>query len=352
MRALLLLCLACSGDDKASDSAPPEVDLAALADTLGAPGPWARVGKRSLDTVWSAPSIATDREIAISVWYPSAAEARLTVEDDAAIAADGPFRVAVWSHGHQAYADAASHLCSHLASHGWIVVSPTHTGNTITDGADRHTAIYAQRPLDLSRALDAVLADATLGAAAHTAPGIIGLGHSFGGYTILAAAGAEYDPAVLAGCADGSGPQPFCSSMTSELEAAFNTGFHDDRFAAVVPMAPGDADLFGVAGLAAVDVPVLLMSGGRDHTGDKTPFWLGLDGDDDRWVHIERAGHNAFTDFPALLAEGEDLLPDADVWWLIDVYVGAFAATWTGDATPRPLLDGPSVSDDATLTVE
>ena len=120
------------------------------------------MGQRELETTWSEPGIATDRAIDVTVWYPSAEGLVLNAVDDATLA-EGPFRVAVWSHGHQAFATAASHLCSHLASHGWIVVSPTHTDNTLLDGDDRQMAIYAQRPRDVSAALDVVLADGTLG---------------------------------------------------------------------------------------------------------------------------------------------------------------------------------------------
>ena len=209
----------------------------------------------------------------------------------------------------------------------------------------------------MSRALDAVLADPELGAAADTGPGVIGLGHSFGGYTILAVAGGRYLGETYTDCRDGIDDTPdFCSTMTVELADAFEAGFRDERFTAVVPMAPGDVGLFGADGLAAVGVPVLLMSGDLDD--DKSAFWDGLDGADDRWVHIAGAGHNAFTDLPFFVPPGSEVpdfdafLPEDEVWRLIDVYIGAFAAVHSGDAEYRPLLDGPSISDDVALSVE
>ena len=359
MRTLLLLLLAACGGDKSSqpgDSGAAPVDLAALADTLGAPGPWATVGQRELETTWSEPGIATDRAIDVTVWYPSAEGLVLNAVDDAPLA-EGPFRVAIWSHGHQAFATAASHLCSHLASHGWIVVSPTHTDNTLLDGDDRQMAIYAQRPRDVSAALDVVLADGTLGAAADTAPGILGMGHSFGGYGIMATAGAPHDPARLAACegdGDGSG---FCTNATPELSAALAAGYRDPRLTALVVMAAGDADLLGEAGIAAVDLPVLLMSGEYDPK-DLSLYWGPLDGPDDRWVDLKGAAHNAFTDTPAFIPPGEPvppegaLLPNEEVWRLIDIYVGAFADTHTGGATYRALLDGTPFDEAVTLTLE
>ena len=47
------------------------------------------------------------------------------------------------------------------------------------------------------------------------------MGHSFGAYTAMALAGAEYDEAVIDGCGGEGGVQPFCSTMTEARAAVF-----------------------------------------------------------------------------------------------------------------------------------
>ncbi len=347
---LLFLLASCGADPSPSDSAISQVDPISL---LGAPGPWARVGRTHRAHTWTEPGVATDRELELTIWYPSAAGDQLTITEEATLS-DGAYPLAIWSHGHQAYAEAASHLCSHLASHGWVVVAPTHDGNTITDGPDRTTEIYYLRPWDLRKSLDAILDDAELAPIIDDTVGVLGMGHSFGGYTILSVAGAMHDIDVLEpACANGTGPSSFCATMTPDKADIFRAGFRDPRVIAAIAMAPGDFDIYGHDGIAEVSVPTMLMSAQYDYGGPKDAFWSALPGPEDRHVYIERAGHNAFTDFPPLVAGTDDLMDDIEVWRIIDVYVGAFAAVHTGDESPRPIIDGALiVSEDAAFFLE
>ncbi|MHA2183024.1 MAG: alpha/beta hydrolase family protein, partial [Promethearchaeota archaeon] len=45
----------------------------------------------------------------------------------------GTFPLIIFSHGYGGFNTISSHLCCHLASHGYIVLAPNHVGNTIMD---------------------------------------------------------------------------------------------------------------------------------------------------------------------------------------------------------------------------
>lgn len=118
--------------------------------------------------------------------------------------ADGQFPLIVFSHGNGGFRMQSTFWCEHLASHGYIVVSPDHTGNaaaTVVDGklvihnssAREQSAI--DRPLDVSFIID-TMTKWTAGADSRFTGKVdvekIGVGgHSFGGYTSTLIADAD-----------------------------------------------------------------------------------------------------------------------------------------------------------------
>lgn len=138
-------------------------------------------------------------------------------------------------------------------------------------------------------------------------------GHSFGGYTAYALAGARFDVAAIeAGCADRSLRESVCGQLDAQAVAIFEGGLRDERFDGVMAMAPGDADLFG-AGVMNIEVPILHIVSELDGHASGAPeedpyfaafptgarrFWLG------------GAGHNSVIDVCSLAtlrcAEGHD----------------------------------------------
>ncbi len=319
-----------------------------------APGPWS-VGHQDTsvvyaDTVASEPG---DRTLHVSTWYPTTATSgedasyfggAIVAEgvwQDAPVAA-GPFPVVVFSHGHQAYAEASSFLMEHLASHGWIVVAPDHFGNTTLDGSDRVTEIYAQRPHDISAVLDWVDAGTF-----PTTDTRVAMGHSFGGYTVLALLGATYAPEAL-DCPDPT--TAFCSTMTPALRAMFEQGFAEPRFGSALIMAPGDFGLFRAAGIGAVTRPTFLMTGTEDQPpgSEVDDLWAALRGDGARRLTLEGAGHQSFTDFADTM---EDVTMSAEAGFrILDVYGLAWARAADGDPDVAPLLDGElAVAREATI---
>ncbi len=343
---MLLLLLACpEAPEKDTDTSPPVDPVAAL----GLPGPYA-VGTHISSLTWDSPD--GPRELRLVSWYPAQdssgtepsyhrQDLSVTVATDAPIANE-KFPLALYSHGHMGYAEASSFLAEHLASHGWIVVAPDHRGNTLSDGPDRSTEIYYQRPMDISAILDALPSDSLLGA--HIAEGpALALGHSFGGYTLLALAGAQYDAANLAACTPDA--SSFCSTMTPTRQALFDGGFFEDRIGAFVVMAPGDSVLFGEAGLQAMDASILHMTATLDQPegseGDQ--IWEGLrDGDDHRMILME-GGHQSFSDFADQLEQVP--LGALDGFVPIKAYSLAWGLALRGDPAVAGLLEGSPVLD-------
>jgi predicted dienelactone hydrolase len=110
------------------------------------------------------------------------------------------------------------------------------------------------------------------------------VGHSYGGYTALAVAGAQYDlTAYNARCAELAEDDPltfFCAPIVPmQAEMAARAGlenipeglwpsFGDPRVTVIISMA-GDSYLFDEAGLSKIDIPIMAMGGVAD-TG--TPY--------------------------------------------------------------------------------
>ncbi|MCK6551034.1 alpha/beta hydrolase [Myxococcota bacterium] len=343
---LLTLTAAC-GETAAT------VDVAALT----APGPHA-VGHRIVDVDYQPPLFEGTRSLAVHVWYPAEAtegERPLYVVkrsdvavEDAPPKALGPRPVLLFSHGHQAYAAALSYLMEHLASHGYLVVAPTHTGNTFLDGDRRETSIYYLRSFDVRASLDHLLAltgDPLAGLV--DASKVAVSGHSFGGYTAMAVGGATFPvEALAAACPTGQVSAGWCSTLGDEEEALFAAGLGDARVRAIVSLDPGDFELFGAAGVAAVDHPVLHVVAEASGNPPKSPsadeYWSALDGADDLRLLLVGGDHNDFTDG---CANGLDIrcstIPGPQVWLPVRAYTLAFLrAHLEGDTSVAPLLDG------------
>ena len=183
------------------------------------------VGVRSADLV----DAGRARRLSVEVWYPAAAELRgrdvdpeacdryelipglpLVTQDAVRDArpADGRFPLVVFSHGYGGHRRQSTFLCTHLASHGYVVAASDHTGNTIRDVLEHMLAARAGRPIpdfidallefarhrpaDASWVIDRVL-DGTAGdVAGRVDRERIGIaGHSFGGWTTLATTGRD-----------------------------------------------------------------------------------------------------------------------------------------------------------------
>ena len=201
-------------------------------------------------------------------------------------ASAAPYPLVVFSHGFSSNAVWYSTIIEHLASHGFIVFAPEHVEHFDPEWSEIWSASI-DRPQDIKQTLDY--------AEQMTAPdgelaGLIDMenvavaGHSYGGYTDLAMAGAQYDlEAFNARCAELPADDPnmfLCAPVVpKEADMAAHAGldpmpeglwpsFGDPRVKAILPMA-GDSYLFDQAGLAKITVPMMAIGGTAD-TG--TPY--------------------------------------------------------------------------------
>lgn len=152
----------------------------------------------SREELFNPEPVAGEKRLLVTdLWYPAAESARGTPGSDAGGAeaapiADGRFPLVVFSHGNTGISGQSSFLTAHLASHGYVVISPNHRFNTLTDfnPASRTAEGLNQRVLDVS-----FLVDVMTNLDADDPGGIftgrvdldrVGLtGHSFGGATTL-----------------------------------------------------------------------------------------------------------------------------------------------------------------------
>lgn len=331
------------------------------------PGPYA-VGYRTIDVTYTPATFAEPRTLEVAIWYPTgdASGTPTTYLDfitrdgvwlDASPLA-GPHPVLAFSHGNGGVAEQSYFLTERFASHGWVVVSPNHTGNTLLDIDEALIAdMVALRPLDVRATLDHVYGlpagDPLAGALSDT---LVVSGHSFGGYTTLALAGGEFDvDGIVSDCeVDPSGLA--CESLTPERIALLEGGFADPRVDLAIPLAPGAVFVFGADGLAAIDVPTMLMTAVLDETttdeADGDPAWTGLDGPSDRRVEFLTGGHYTFSVACEVgLVEGDGCgdtyIQPEEAYFAINAYALAFARDrlW-GDPSVLGLLDGTeSLSD-------
>lgn len=201
------------------------------------------------------------RKVSLELWYPAEAsicgqDLRESTQDhyalfgglkepqeavrDAAAQKDLARPVVLFSHGFAGHRRQSTFLCTHLASHGFVVVSPDHSGNTMHDmmklvmslGPSQMPrdpeamlgSFVFDRPRDMGLALDALTEDvprACLGELS-LSDGVGVVGHSFGGWTSLVLAGRDARIRALLPLAPAGGPGPLWAlALERELSFAF-----------------------------------------------------------------------------------------------------------------------------------
>ena len=220
------------------------------------------------ETFVATDSQREDRSLPVEVWFPvdpQDAEGLLNVKYPLAPLIDLESELAVanapvsnrsgqtlllFSHGYGGISNQSIDLMEFLASHGFVVVSPEHTGNAQASFTDDFDTAAANRVPDLSFLIDTMLerneleSDPFYQRLKNTEVGVVG--HSFGGMTTLGMAagwaGAPPDPRVTA-------IVPISAVIQPDLQATERTGSNAG---------------FTSEQLAEITVPTMLLGGTED----------------------------------------------------------------------------------------
>ena len=183
------------------------------------------------------------RRVEIELWYPASVvhlgqdvspqlQDRYSLYGAANLSQDavrdatpepGAFPLVVFSHGMAGHRRQSTFVCTHLASHGYVVASPDHGGNSLADLMALALRIRAQqvpadieqiiqgyvfdRPRDVRLILDARDDGRLALPSVSTTPAAVA-GHSFGGFTALVVAGSDPRVRCVLALAPAGGPGP------------------------------------------------------------------------------------------------------------------------------------------------
>lgn len=288
-----------------------------------------------------------ERGIDAEVWYPAIAGtgsgasppfALMDAEVDAEVdTTEAPFPLIAFSHGSQGIrAQSVSHT-EWLATHGYVVVAPSHVGNTVFDDGDTpRWQIALDRPPDVSRSIDVVLglngrADDPLFRLID-ADRIGAVGHSFGALTVQMLAGLVATESPFDDLPPEAPPPPW--------------DFTDPRVKAAIPMTPAGYSSFADR-IADVTTPILYMGASDDGTlpveEEAIPLYEGTPGAG--LAMLEGAGHLTYSDMCSFLPDfgegcGDGWLDPELAWPVVNMWAGAFLGLHIkGDDRYLPYLD-------------
>lgn len=173
-------------------------------------------------------------------------------------------------------------MAEHLASYGLAVAVPEHPGsntdyqqeflaNLSYEGINPEEFVY--RPWDVKTVISSLAADPEYQQRLDL-DNVGVIGHSFGGYTALALAGAPLNQALINATCD---PVQYVLNLSTLLQcrAALlplaDYDLADDRVSAVMAYSPVTSVLFGPENLAQIDKPVMLVTASGDFIAPAVP---------------------------------------------------------------------------------
>ena len=212
-------------------------------------------------------------------------------------------------------------LAEALAKNGYLVAAIKHPGDNWQDQSLFSVGggyYFSERPRQASRVIDAILSNPEwkprISVDAH-GPRVGALGHSAGGYTVLALAGGVPDPMrIVSHCQTDSDDPIFCSMgrrvTISGAEKVSFEGLRDSRVRAVAALAPMGV-VFTTQSLAAISIPTTIYAGDKDTylVPRYHAEWVRQNAVKADYHVIQNAGHYAFQDTPSMHIQ----TPDGDV---------------------------------------
>lgn len=331
-----LLFFACSDKESVAEEESVSIDPTQ-------PGGW-NVGTR--DDVFMN---RHGQEMNIQFWYPTEDSGLDIHEYDDLIAGsaqDGGApncqekrHVVLFSHGNGGMRYQSYFLMEFLASHGFVVVAPDHVGNTAFDMDDSpHSELVFRRPEDIIDAYEFLLAEGRYSDCVDEEQGYAVIGHSFGGYTSIALAGAELNTEETASFCT-QYPDAWLCDDIAQFAQENGAGVYersDSRIWASVPMTPAGYEAV-FSGLPSIDIPMLFWGGGKDELTamewSVRPLYDGVTSKK-MLAELPQAGHYTFTNacdiLPAYDDCGEGFLPPQDAHVIVNEMTVAFLAKQLG----------------------
>lgn len=284
------------------------------------------VGSR-LDTL---ENIAPQRDLTVRLFYPTSSSNQpqllgsnkvfigYTAIPDAPIAS-GRFPLILLSHGSGGNNTSMAWLATALAERGAIVMAANHPGSTTGDSRPETDLTLQTR--DLSLMLDHYLNNATWKSTIRAAE-IGAIGHSKGGYSVLALAGGLINRQRLHHYCENMPQMPDCRFYKQngmQLEKTDNArlaaSYRDPRITLAIALDPGMSYVLTPDSLAKISIPVLTIAAGyySRPTGKMT---LGTENIPTQRQIMPQAGHFDF--LPVCQPTAEEILAEEGEAFICD----------------------------------
>jgi predicted dienelactone hydrolase len=220
------------------------------------------------------------RPLDVMIWYPvapgtteQAVSYKRFVRGYASAGAEfppgvRPLPLIMLSHGTMGSNVDQSWLAEALAARGYIVAAVAHWQNTHDNHLPEETVRVWHRPADISFVLSQLLTDKTWGPRID-ARRIGAAGHSAGGYTVLALAGAIYNAKRMQAYCRSSDHGPDCD-LAKDADFAHidysdsGRAYRDDRIKAVFAVAPALGPAITEGSLHVIAIPTYLVFANND----------------------------------------------------------------------------------------
>lgn len=218
----------------------------------------------------------SDRTLEGLIWYPTDAAGPLHLDFESAVwvgsdvirdavAADGPFPIIVLSHGMFGNSRNQAWFAAEMARRGFVVAAINHPGtSTRLRDPDQRRALW-ERPRDITRVIDFAVSPGALPVQIDPDQ-VFMAGHSLGGFTAMALAGARFDAERLARFCKANPDELACGifaeweiAKTPEDRERMQEDLSDSRIRAFAVFDLGGTQGFSDESLHMIDKPLLIF---------------------------------------------------------------------------------------------